>query len=130
MLGCLSTLPPQIEELKRSVARKGTLTALSRCLAYALELKPEELTGGFPELKDDGSDFTEEDYHRCVKEPRFAATQLAARLDLGNYQAAYAEHIKRVTPPSYEITSLTPRRRKNPFDFDVDLSIVLTDEDL
>ena len=41
MLGFLSTLPPQIEELKRSAARKGVLNTLSRCLAYAPELKPE-----------------------------------------------------------------------------------------
>ena len=56
-------------------------------------------------------------------------TQLAAGLDLGKYQTAYDEHSKWVTPPSYEITSLTPRRRKNPFDFDIDLSTILTDED-
>ena len=129
MLGCLSTLPPQIEELKRSAARKGALTTLSRCLAYARELKPEEINGGFLELKDDRSEFTEEDYHHCVKESRFAVTHLAADLDLGKYQAAYDEHNNRVTPPSYEITVLTPKRRKNPFDSNADLSTILTDED-
>ena len=40
MLGFLLTLPPQVDELKRSAARKGALTTLSRCLAYAPELKP------------------------------------------------------------------------------------------
>ncbi|KAI5012372.1 hypothetical protein ZWY2020_024506 [Hordeum vulgare] len=129
MLGCLSTLPPQIEELNRSVARKGALTVISRCLAYDPEPKPEEVTRGFPELNDDGSDFTEEDYYRCVKESRFAATQLAVGLDLGKYQAAYDEHSKWVTPPSYEITVPTPQRRKHPFDSDDDLSTILTDED-
>ena len=63
MLSYLSTLPPQIEELKRSAARKGVLNTLSRCLAYAPELKPEEIAIGYPELKDDGSEFTEVDYH-------------------------------------------------------------------
>ena len=53
MLGCLSMLPPQIEELKKLATHKGALTALSRCLAYAPELKPKEVTGGFPEHKDD-----------------------------------------------------------------------------
>lgn len=48
MLACLPTLPPQIEELKRPAACKGALTTLSRCLAYASELKPEEVAAGFP----------------------------------------------------------------------------------
>ncbi|KAI5016403.1 hypothetical protein ZWY2020_006254 [Hordeum vulgare] len=55
MLGCLSTLPPQIGELTRSAAQKGALTTLSRCLAYAPEINSEEVAAGFPQLKDDGS---------------------------------------------------------------------------
>ena len=50
MLGFLSTLPPQIEELKRSAARTGVLNTLGWCLAYALELKTEEIVAGYPEL--------------------------------------------------------------------------------
>ncbi|KAI4977728.1 hypothetical protein ZWY2020_014282 [Hordeum vulgare] len=129
MLSYLSMLHPQIEELKRSTAGKGALNTLSRCLDYALELKPEEVAAGYPELKDDGSEFTEDDYHRVIKESRFAATHLVAGLDLNKYQAAYDDKNKKVTPPLYEITSLAPRRPKNPFDLDVDLSIFLNDED-
>ena len=62
MLGCLSTLPPQIGELTRSAARKGALTTLTRCLVYAPELKLEEVASGFPQLKDDESEFTQDDY--------------------------------------------------------------------
>ena len=62
MLVCLSTLPPQIDELTRSAARKGALTTLSRCLVYAPEINPEEVAACFPQLKDDGSEFAEEDY--------------------------------------------------------------------
>ncbi|KAI4973189.1 hypothetical protein ZWY2020_028897 [Hordeum vulgare] len=54
MLGCLSTLPPQIGELTWSAARKRALTTLSQCLAYAPEINPEEVAAGFPQLKDDG----------------------------------------------------------------------------
>ncbi|KAI4981573.1 hypothetical protein ZWY2020_022065 [Hordeum vulgare] len=129
MLGCLSMLPPQVEELKRSAACKGALTTLSRCLAYASELKPEEVVAGYPELKDDESEFTEDDYHRVVKESRAAATQLAASLDLNKYQAAYDVNNKKVTPPSFGITSVTPRRPKNPFDFEANLFVFLNDED-
>lgn len=129
MLGCLSTLPPQVDELKRSRARKGALTTLSRCLAYAPELKPEEVATGYPKLKDDESEFTEEDYHRVVKESRSMATQLTSILDLNKYQGAYDDNNKKVTPPSFKVTSLTPRQRKKPFDFEADLSVFLNDED-
>ncbi|KAI5012784.1 hypothetical protein ZWY2020_025050 [Hordeum vulgare] len=98
MLGCLSTLPPQIGELTRSAARKGILTALSRCLAYAPEINPEEVATGFPQLKDDGSEFVEEDYQRVVKDSRLAATQLTASLDLSKYQAAYDSKNKKLWP--------------------------------
>ncbi|KAE8804878.1 hypothetical protein D1007_19118 [Hordeum vulgare] len=50
----LSTIPKQIEELKKSTACKGAITALSRALAYAAELNPWEIAGGFPQLKDHG----------------------------------------------------------------------------
>ncbi|KAI4996695.1 hypothetical protein ZWY2020_052037 [Hordeum vulgare] len=129
MLGSLSTLPPQIGELARSAARKGALTTLSRCLAYAPEINLEEVVAGFPQLKDDGSEFAEEDYQRVVKESRLAETQLAASLDLSKYQAAYDKKNKKVNPPTFVTTKLTPRRPKNPFDLEADLSSVLNDED-
>ena len=129
VLGCLSTLPPQIGELTRSAARRGILTALSRCLAYAPEINVEEVAAGFPQLKDDGSEFVEEDYQRVVKDSRLAATQLAASLDLTKYQAAYDSRNKKVSPPTFVTTSLTPRRPKNPFDLEADLASILTDED-
>ncbi|KAI4968566.1 hypothetical protein ZWY2020_045896 [Hordeum vulgare] len=129
VLGCLSALPPQIGELTRSAARKDVLTTLSRCLAYAPEINPEEVAAGFPQLKYNGSEFVEEDYERVVKDSRLAATQLAASLDLSKYQAAYDNKNKKVNPPTFVTTSLTPRRPKNPFDLEADLASILTDED-
>ena len=102
---------------------------LSRCLAYAREINPEEVAAGFPRLKDDGSEFAEEDYQRVVKDSRLAATQLCASLDLSKYHAAYDNKNKKGNPPTFVTTSLTPRRPKNPFDLDEDLSSILTDED-
>ena len=98
-------------------------------LAYAPEINPEEVAAGFPQLKDDGSEFVEEDYQRVVKDSRLAATQLAASLDLSKYQAAYDSKNKKVNPPTFVTTSLTPRRPKNPFDLEADLASILTDED-
>ena len=129
VLGYLSTLPPQIGELTRSAARKGVLTALSRCLAYAPKINLEEVAAGFPQLKDDGSEFVEEDYQKVVKDSRLAATQLAASLDLTKYQAAYDDKNKKINPPTFVVTNLIPRRPKNPFDWETDLASILTDED-
>ncbi|KAI4996000.1 hypothetical protein ZWY2020_040502 [Hordeum vulgare] len=129
ILGCLSTIPPQIGELTRSAVRKGVLTALSRCLAYAPEINLKEVAVGFPQLKDDGSEFVEEDYQKVVKDSRLAATQLAASLDLTKYQAAYDSRNKKVSPPTFVTTSLTPRRPKNAFDLEANLASILTDED-
>lgn len=58
MLRRLSTMPKQIEELKKSAARKGVIIVLSWALSYAPELNLEEIDRGFPEYKDDGSEFT------------------------------------------------------------------------
>ena len=44
----LSTIPKQLEELKRSAARKGAMAALSRSLAFAPELTMEDMMDGFP----------------------------------------------------------------------------------
>ena len=94
VLEVLSTIPRQIEELKRSSARKGAMATLSRSLAYAPELNPAEMMDGFPQLKDDGLQFTQDDYARCIKASRILASRLAAEADMSSYQAAYSEDNK------------------------------------
>ncbi|KAI5003813.1 hypothetical protein ZWY2020_030973 [Hordeum vulgare] len=127
MLGCLSTLPPSWRV--DTVGRRKNLDYIKSLLAYAPEINPEEVAAGFPQLKDDGSEFVEEDYQRVVKDSRLAATQLSTSLDLPKYQATYDSKNKKVNPPTFVTTSLTPRRPKNPVDLDADLSSILTDED-
>lgn len=85
----LSTIPKQIEELKRSAARMGAMMALSRAKAYVPDMDPFEMAGGFPEFNMDGSQFTSKDYARCMKETHVLASQLVEDLDLKKYQAAY-----------------------------------------
>ncbi|KAE8775319.1 hypothetical protein D1007_52189 [Hordeum vulgare] len=89
MLRRLSTIPEYIAERRKSYACKGVMATMRWALAYAPELKPDEIAGGFPQYKDDGSEFTEEDYVKCVKDIRPAASQLAESLDLLKYQSAY-----------------------------------------
>ena len=104
------------------------MLSLSRALAYSSELDPAEMAGGFPEFKDDGSAFTDDDYARCVKASRVLASQLVAGMDLRSYQAAYDDNNKRVQPPTFEPVDLTPQRRKHIFAPDVDPSPILHEE--
>ena len=121
----LSTIPGQIEELKKSAARAGAMLSLSRAKAYVLDMDPTEITSGFPEFNTDGSEFTTEEYTWCAKETRVLASQLVEELNLKKYQPVYNEENVCVTPPSYTPIDLTPARRKHIFAPDVDPSIIM-----
>ena len=54
-------LPAQFEELKRSAARAGALTALTRAKAWVPDLDPVDVGKGYPSLKEDGSEFDNDD---------------------------------------------------------------------
>ena len=56
----LSVLSQRIEELRRSTAREGAITALSRAKAWQADLDPEDLANGCPSVKEDGSPFSAE----------------------------------------------------------------------
>ena len=77
---------------------------------------------GFPSKKDDGSDFTEADYAKCVKASRVLASVLADEVDLSTYQAAYSADNKRVRCPTFEARDLTPARRNHLFAPEIDPS--------
>ena len=124
----LSVLPQRVEELKRSAARAGAITALSRAKAWQAELDQKELATGFPCLKEDGSSSEAADFTKCVKEMRPLASQLAEETDLSKYQAAYDSKNICIKPPSHEIVDLTPPRRKHVFAPDLDPSIIINDE--
>jgi hypothetical protein len=93
-------VPRQIVELRKSAARTDALMALAQAKAYMPELDPVEMKGGFPEYNTNGTEFTETDYHHCLKEMRVLSTQVVEDLDLSIYQAAYYESNNRVTHPS------------------------------
>ena len=65
------------------------MAALSQSLAFAPELTTEEMMDGFPSKKDDGSDFIEADYAKCMKDSRVLASTLVNEMDLSTYQVAY-----------------------------------------
>ena len=73
----LSVLPARIEEIKRSSARAGAVTALSQAKAWQPELDLANLATGYPSLKEDGMPFDKKDFPTCVKEIRPLASLIA-----------------------------------------------------
>ena len=69
-LSRLSMLPARVEELKRSAARAGALTALTRAEAWVPDLDLEGVSKGYPSLKEDGSEFGNEDLRAINREVR------------------------------------------------------------
>src|SRR3954464_5253414 len=57
----LSMLPTRIVELKKSAARTGAMNALIRAKAWVPDFDPVEAAQGYPGLKEDGSEFNEDD---------------------------------------------------------------------
>src|SRR3989337_2393822 len=93
----LSVLPQRIEELKRASAGAGALTALSRAKAWQADLDPEDLANGCPSVKEDGSDFSADNFAEIARAMRPLARKLADETSLSTYQAAYDADNKRVS---------------------------------
>ena len=101
-------LPARGEELKRSAARAGALTALTRAKAWVPDLDPVDVSKGYPSLREDGSDFANDDLRAITREVRPLDCQLAEELDLSHYQANYDVNKKRVTAPTPDAQKLIP----------------------
>ena len=72
----LSMLPARLDELKRSAARAGSLTALIRAKAWIPDLDSTDVGSGYPSIKEDGSDFDNGDLRALTKEMRQLANWL------------------------------------------------------
>ena len=85
----LFVLPQRFNELNRSSARAGAVSALSRAKAWLTELDPADIAIGYPSLKEDGTLFEQTDFVACVKEIRPVASMIANETDLTKYHPAY-----------------------------------------
>ena len=123
-------LPARVEELKRSAARAGALTALTRAKAWVPDLDPTDVAKGYPSLKEDGSEFCTEDLRAINREVRPVACQLAEEADLSHYQASYDINNKGVAAPAPEAQNLIPPIRKHTYAPDIEPSILISNEDV
>ena len=64
----LSMMPARFEELKRSAARAGALIALTWAKAWVPDLDPADVGNGYPSLREDGSDFDNDDLRALTRE--------------------------------------------------------------
>ena len=128
VLSSISVLPTRIEENKRSAARVGAITALSRAKAWQAELDPAELATGYPSFKEDGSIFDKKDFAACVKEMRPLASLLVEETDLTKYQAAYTAENQKMPTPAYKIADLIPPIHKHTFALEIDPSELIDDD--
>ena len=98
----LSLIPQRMGELKRSAARAGAITTLSRAKAWQADLDPEELANGCPSIKEDESPFNTDDFAQIARGMRPLASKLAEEMDLSQYQAVYDADNKKVKAPVHE----------------------------
>ena len=84
----LSMTPAQLEEVKRSAARAGALSALTRAKAWIADLDPVDIGDGYPSQQEDMSEFGNEALKALTKEMRPLASQLAEVVDLSIHHPA------------------------------------------
>ena len=124
----LSMLPSCLDELKRSAARSGALTALIWAKAWIPDLESSDIGSGYPGIKEDGSEFNNEDLRRLTREMRPLASKLAEETDLSHYQPVYDSDNKRYPAPTQDVEDLIPPIRKHTYAPDVDPSNLISDE--
>src|SRR4051812_47630670 len=121
-------IPARVEEMKKSAARTGAINALIRAKAWVPDFDPVEASQGYPNLKEDGTKFNEEDLRAINREVCPLACQLVEEADLSHYHAQYDDQNKRVVAPVPEAENLIPPIRKHTYAPDIEPSLLINDE--
>ena len=124
----LAVLPQRIKDLRQASERAGAVAALSRAKAWVPELDLDDLTLGYPILKEDGSVFDDQDFVACVKVVRPLATLIGNDTDLTKYSPGYDNENQRIPNVPYDQVSLIPPTRKHTFAPEVDPTGLIDDE--
>ena len=124
----LFVLPKRFNEMKRSSARAGAMTALSRAKAWLLELDSADISIGYPSFKEDDTPFVQKDFAACVKDIRPLASLIANETYLTKYQPTYDVGNQKMPTSSYKVKDLISPIRKHTFAPEVDPSKLIDDE--
>ena len=117
-----------MDELKRSAARAGALTALIRAKAWIPDLDSANIGRDYPSIQEDGSEFDNDDLRSLTKEMRPLASKLAEETDLSHYQPVYDADNKRLVVPTHDVENLIPPIRKHTYAPDIVPSSLISDE--
>ena len=109
-------------------ARAGALTALIRAKAWIPDLEAEDIIKGYPGVKEDGSDFNNDDLRRLTKQMRLAARKLADDTDLSHFQPFYNAEGKRQSADIHEVEELVPPIRRHTYAPDINPSNLIHEE--
>ena len=120
--------PAQLEEVKRSAARAGALSALTRAKVWIADLDPEDIGNGYPSQKEDGSEFDNEALKALTKEMRPLASRLAEETDLSFHRSIYDADNRRIDAMVYEAQNLILPICKHTYAPDVEPSNLISDE--
>lgn len=121
-------LPTRLDELKRLAGRSGALTALIWAKAWIPDLETSDMGNSYPGVKEDGSEFNNEDLRRLTREMRPIASKLAEETDLSHNQPVYDSDQKRYPAPTHDVEDLIPPIRKHTYAPNVDPSNLISDE--
>ena len=121
-------LPARITELKKAATRSGALTALIRAKAWIPDLEEDDIIKGYPGVKEDGSNFNNDDLRRLTKERRPIASKLAEETDLSHFQPVYGAEGKRQPAEIHEVEELVPPIRKHTYAPDINPSSLIHEE--
>lgn len=124
----LAVMPSRLMDLKKAAARAGALTALTRAKAWVSDLEPADLANGYPSIKEDGSEFDNDDLAVLTRELRPLASKLAEETDLTYFQAIYDADNKKIKLGTYDVPPLEPPVRKHTYAPEVDSSTLISDE--
>ena len=120
--------PAQLQEVKRSAARVGALSALTRAKAWIADLDPEDIANGYPSQKEDGSEFDNDALKALTKEMRPLASRLAEETDLSFHRSIYDADNRRIDASVYEAQNLILPIYKHTYAPDIEPSDLISDE--
>jgi hypothetical protein len=104
----MEKLPRYMTHWRLSSARAGISRALSLVKAHHPDIDIKTITSGIPERKDDGSEFSKDDFRVISESLRGITTWLAGSLRLEKFFNAYDMEGKMVTVTISSKTGKTP----------------------